>query len=174
MENDSAFVLLELEFQLRVFQVTDVHQCSKMDFMFVSLCCKNTLLLASDFVQLPNWTRLELLPFLTHCKFCIWVFFACGKRTNLCTDLYWALKCILWVETVPLVVLCIREIPLYNHILFSGPIGMHRGFAPVPWSEYQPNDSLFCKAWLVPCVLSNFFLFLRRFAPARCASFTSP
>ena len=42
------------------FELTDVHPCCKMDFLFVSLCFEKNLLLTLDFVQLPGWNRFEL------------------------------------------------------------------------------------------------------------------
>ena len=37
--------------------MTDVHQCTKVDFLSVSLCFQDNLLLAFDFLQLPCWKR---------------------------------------------------------------------------------------------------------------------
>ena len=41
-------------------KINSLHQCSKMDLLFVSLCFQNDLLLALNFAQ--------LLPFLVHCN----------------------------------------------------------------------------------------------------------
>ena len=49
--------------------MTDVHQCCKVDFLFVSVCFQNNLLLAFDFLQLPGWIRLKFLPLLLQCCF---------------------------------------------------------------------------------------------------------
>ena len=51
--------------------MTDVYQCGKVHFLFVSSCLQNNLLFALDFFQLPGWNRLELFPLLIHCGFCI-------------------------------------------------------------------------------------------------------
>ena len=67
-EHDSALILLQMWFQLRIFKVTYVHQCGTVDFLFVSLCFQDDFLLALDFLQLPCWDCLELLPLLNHCK----------------------------------------------------------------------------------------------------------
>ena len=50
-------------------RLTYVHQCSKVNFICVSLCFENNLL-AHDFLQLPCWDCFERLPFLVHCCFC--------------------------------------------------------------------------------------------------------
>ena len=70
-EHESAFVL-------RKFLVLTPHFLKRHIFInvakktcFVSLCFQNNLLFALDFVQLPSWNRLDLLPFLFHCSFCI-------------------------------------------------------------------------------------------------------
>ena len=70
-EHESAFVL-------RKFLVLTPHFLKRhmsinvaKKTCFVSLCFQNNLLFALDFVQLPSWNRLDLLPFLFHCSFCI-------------------------------------------------------------------------------------------------------
>ena len=89
---------------------------------------KNDLFLASNFLQFPGWNRLEFLPFLEHSCFCSKNF-----EPN-CDDspMYiLGLQCDphdAWVEIVPLVVLWIRDIPLFNH---WGPVVMHSPDAPV-------------------------------------------
>ena len=82
-EHDSAFVLLYFWFQLRMFEVTYVQQCGKVDFMFVSLCFQNNLLFALDFFQIPCWNCLELFPFRVHCAFCIGYFHRLCHRDEL-------------------------------------------------------------------------------------------
>ena len=52
-------------------EVTYVHQCCKVDFLFVSLSFQNNLLCALDFSQIPYWNCLELFPFLVHGSLCI-------------------------------------------------------------------------------------------------------
>ena len=69
--------------------MTNVHQCGKVDFLFLSLCFQNDLLLALDLLQLPCWDRLELFPFFNHCWFCIRNFIAWDMRTNLRTRVSW-------------------------------------------------------------------------------------
>ena len=49
----------------------------------VSLCFKNNLLLALDFLQLPCWDCFELLPFLVHWCFCIRNFHHLWHRNKL-------------------------------------------------------------------------------------------
>ena len=49
----------------------NVHQCSKVDFLFVSLSFEHNILLTLDFFQMSCWSCLELFPFLVHCNFCI-------------------------------------------------------------------------------------------------------
>ena len=63
------------------FEVTYVHQCSRMDFHFVSSCFQNKLLFALHLVQMPCWPCFGLLPFLVHCCFRIPNFIA--RRTRL-------------------------------------------------------------------------------------------
>ena len=48
-EHDSAFEYFCFWFKLRVLEVTYVHQCGKVDFLFVSLCLDNNLFLTLDF-----------------------------------------------------------------------------------------------------------------------------
>ena len=67
----------------------DVHQCSKVDFLFVSLCFQNNLFFAVNFVQLPCWNCFELLPFLATASFASGTFIAWGIGINLCTNLQW-------------------------------------------------------------------------------------
>ena len=55
--------------KLGILEMTDVYQCGKVDFLFVSSCLQNNLFFARNFVQLPGWNRFELLPFLFHCCF---------------------------------------------------------------------------------------------------------
>ena len=47
--------------------MTDAHQCSKVDFLFLSLCFQNDVLFVLHLVQWPSFSRFELLPFLVHC-----------------------------------------------------------------------------------------------------------
>ena len=68
-EHDSAFILLNFGFSLRIFVMKDGHQCSKVAFLFVALCFQNNLPFALYFVQLPGWNRLDPLPLLVHCCF---------------------------------------------------------------------------------------------------------
>ena len=63
-EHDSAFEYFWFWFKLRVLEVTYVHQCGKVDFLFVSLCLDNNLFLTLDFFQFPCWNRFEFFPFL--------------------------------------------------------------------------------------------------------------
>ena len=63
--------------------MTDVHQCSKVDFLFVSLSFQNSVAFALYLVQLPGWICLELLPFLVHCCFRIQNFHRLGHRNKL-------------------------------------------------------------------------------------------
>ena len=65
---------LILRFQLRVFELTDVHQRSKVDLLFLSLCLQNKLLFALHIGQLPRWQLFDLLPSFVHCCFRIWIF----------------------------------------------------------------------------------------------------
>ena len=44
LEYDSSFVLLKFVFQLSVFEMTQLHQRSKVNFDFVPLCFQNNLL----------------------------------------------------------------------------------------------------------------------------------
>ena len=57
-------------FQLRIFEVTYVHQRREMDCS-VPLCFQNYFLFALSVLQLPRWNRFDLLPFLVHSCFCI-------------------------------------------------------------------------------------------------------
>ena len=63
--------------------MTDVHQRSKVDCLFVSVCFQNKLLLAFDFLQLPGWNRLKFLPFLLQCCFRIRNFHRLRQRKKL-------------------------------------------------------------------------------------------
>ena len=73
-KHDSTLILLKFRLSLRFLERTDVHQCSRVDFIFVSLCLQNNIFFALDFIQLPCWNRFELLPFLGHCCLCIRTF----------------------------------------------------------------------------------------------------
>ena len=65
------------------FEVTYVHQCSKVDILFASLCFQNNLLFALYFVQISRWNCRELLPFLVHCCLCIHNFHRLVHRNKL-------------------------------------------------------------------------------------------
>ena len=69
-EPDSAFVFQVLGFQLRILEVTHVHQCGKVDFPLVSVCFQDSFPFALDFF-FKFHACLELVPFLVHCCFCI-------------------------------------------------------------------------------------------------------
>ena len=64
------------------FEVTCVHQRSRVDSHFVSLRFQNNLLLALDFSRIPCWICLELLPFLVHGSFCIRYFHCLWQRNT--------------------------------------------------------------------------------------------
>ena len=71
-KHNTSFVLLELWFQLRILQMTDVHEWSKVDTVFLLICASfMTSLLTFDFLKLPRWNRLELFAFFVHCCLCI-------------------------------------------------------------------------------------------------------
>ena len=91
-EHDSAFTLRKFWFQLCIFEMTDVHQCSKVDFLFVSVCFQNNLLLAFDFLQLPGWNRLKFLPLLLQCCFRTRNFHRLRHRKKLWTKLKWVIE----------------------------------------------------------------------------------
>ena len=65
------------------FEVTYVHQCSKVDFLFLSLCFDTDLPFTLDFLQLPRWNRFGLLPFFVHCCLCIWYLHCLRHRNKL-------------------------------------------------------------------------------------------
>ena len=69
-EYDSTFTLLKLCFQLRILEMTDVRQCSKVDIICLSLSSQNTLNFALYF------SDCELLAFLVHSE---------SKYTSLCS-----------------------------------------------------------------------------------------
>ena len=48
-----AFVFFEILVQLRILEMTDVHQCRKVDFLFAALCFQNNLVPAVDYALLP-------------------------------------------------------------------------------------------------------------------------
>ena len=62
----SEIVVLTVPFFEMTDVTTDVHQCSKMDFLVVSSCVQNYLLFALYFVQLPGWNRLRHRNELVH------------------------------------------------------------------------------------------------------------
>ena len=66
-----------------IFEMTDVHPCSKVDFL-LSLCASRiTSFLALDVLLLPGWNRLKLLPSLVHCCFRIRKFHRLRHRDKL-------------------------------------------------------------------------------------------
>ena len=70
-EHHSSYVFLVLWFQLRILKMTGVHQCNKVDFLFLCVCIQNIILLALHFVHLPSKDFLELLPILDPLQPCI-------------------------------------------------------------------------------------------------------
>ena len=99
----------------------------KQNCTFFSVCFQNNLLFVLDFVQLPSWTRLELLPFLVTAAFATVIFIAWGKGINLCTKLWCAIELYplpamrsskFSVEMVPNVVSWTHEPPQCTQALF--------------------------------------------------------
>ena len=60
-----AFVLLILSFQLRILEMTQIHQWREMNFSAHSLCFIDHLFLVSDFRQLPCWDFLQFFPIIS-------------------------------------------------------------------------------------------------------------
>ena len=84
-ENSTSACTLKFLFHLRIFRVTCVHQWSKVDFSFVSLCLQDHLFFfASNFFQFPGCNRFELFPFFVHCSFRIWIFLSLSASGSTC------------------------------------------------------------------------------------------
>ena len=140
-----------------------VQQCSKVDFIFVSLCFENILFLTLDFFQVPCWSCLDLFPFRVHCSCCIRDFHRLWHRNELvnhcCGSSQYILctQCdlrVLLVEKVPLDVLWIHEIPLHNHTSSLESFEMQfPALQPLSWCQFE---ILFCKVLLVPSVFPIF------------------
>ena len=82
-EYNLAFVLRILWFQLRIFEMTDFHQRSKMDCSMLFFCFQNNLCFALYFGHMPGQELLELPPFLPTAAFASGVFIARCMDINL-------------------------------------------------------------------------------------------
>ena len=71
-EYDPSFVLLILRFQLRILEMTEIHQWRKMNFSALSPWFIDHLFLISDFRQLRCRNFSSIFLFFLHCRLCIW------------------------------------------------------------------------------------------------------
>ena len=65
-EYHPAFVLSILVFQLRILNMTEIHQCRKMNFSSLIPCFIDHLIIVSDVRQLPCRTFLQFFPLFLH------------------------------------------------------------------------------------------------------------
>ena len=72
-EHDSAFVLLIFGSR-SAFWRREVHQCSKVDFLVVSLCFQDNILFCSWLFTNSVLGLSQPFPFLVHGSLCIWNF----------------------------------------------------------------------------------------------------
>ena len=66
-EYDSTFVFLLLRFQLRILEMTEIHQWRKMNFSALFPCFIDHFFLVSYFRQVPCLDFLQFFPFFLHC-----------------------------------------------------------------------------------------------------------
>ena len=82
-EHNPAFVQLTLRFQLRIFEMTDVHRRSKMDCSFALLCFQDDLLFALYLGHLPVQNFSSFSHSLSTAAFASRIFIAWGQGMNL-------------------------------------------------------------------------------------------
>ena len=122
-EYNPSFVSLKCWFQLRVLEMTHIHQRSKMDRSLLFVCFQDDLLLALRFGHWPSQQLFELLPFLVHCCFCIQDFHRMEQNCNDPMSLNPSLQCDLrdlWVESFLTAFSWIHELLRCMHALILG------------------------------------------------------
>ena len=77
-ESNWTFVFLKLWFQLRILNMTEIHQWRKMHRPALIPC------FSDDFRQLPCWYFLKFFPLFSHCCLCIWYFHRLRQRNKIC------------------------------------------------------------------------------------------
>ena len=142
---------------------------------FLSLCFKRNFLFALDFIQIPCWDCLELLPCFVHGSFCIRNFRRLWHRMKLVNQIVLSQSkqllclqcglCEFGIVQIPLVALWIHRIPLYNHTLFW--IIFHCQFSA--WHSLSRCLFLLHTAWREPQVFPIFSSFFLRIS-AHCLS----
>ena len=73
-EYDPACVLLILMLQLRILEMTEIHQWRNMNFFARMPCFTDHFFLVSDLCQLPCRYFLKFFPFFLHSSLCVWNF----------------------------------------------------------------------------------------------------
>ena len=96
-EYNSAFVFLKLGFQLRVLEMTDVHQWREVNGFAFFPGFTDHLIFVSDFCQLSCRYFLEFFSFFVHCCFRIW-YFHCFRHKN---KLVHEIAVVHWVDSFP-------------------------------------------------------------------------
>ena len=76
------FVLLELWLQLRILQMTQVRQWSRVNFIVVFLCIFYDLFFCSWLFSHPMLEFSQVFPFLVYCCLCIWNLHRLRHRNN--------------------------------------------------------------------------------------------
>ena len=84
---NSGFVHLKIWLQLRILEMTKIHQWRNMNFSPFIPCFIDHFSFVSDFRQLPCRYLFQFFPFFFHCFLRICYFNAWGIEINLCTEL---------------------------------------------------------------------------------------
>ena len=83
-EHDSSLVLLLLRFQLRILEITNIHQWREMNKMDHTPCFSDHFFLVADFRQLPCQNFLQFFTLFYHCCLCIWTFSLLEASEGIC------------------------------------------------------------------------------------------
>ena len=132
------------------FEVTNVHQCGKVDFLYVPLCFQNNLLFAIDFFQMPCGNCLELFLFLVHCGFCIRNFHRSWHRDELVSQTVMGHRSKSFTCNVIFMGFWTAKIPLVASWIQENCFGLFLGCTVQHCSHFRDALLSFYTAWLAP------------------------